>query len=162
MRSSSSLVAEPLNRNPQSFSKVPALLLLMVALLTISACREQEATPAAINTDYVDLRPDRCPEGRRIYPGREGRSCPSGSLTDFSIRQLTDFGGRPRWSRDGTRIVFVLDSRPGAYRCADNIPALLSKSGLEPFCSGIKEWTKSRSRRPPNWRSGHSAYQEVH
>jgi hypothetical protein len=87
----------------------------MVALLTISACREQEATPAAINTDYVDLRPDRCPEGRRIYPGREGRSCPSGSLTDFSIRQLTDFGGRPRWSRDGTRIVFVEGEYAEAY-----------------------------------------------
>ena len=115
MRSSFSFAAEPLSENPRSFSKVPALLLLSVALLTISACREQEATSAAINTEYVDLLPDRCPEEKRIYPGREGRSCPSGSLTDFSIRQLTDFGGRPRWSRDGTRIVFVEGEYAEAY-----------------------------------------------
>jgi Tol biopolymer transport system component len=82
-------------------------LLLSVALIVSSACGKKEHASATVNTDYVDLLPDRCPEEKRIHPGREGRFCPSGSLTNFSIRQLTDFGGRPRWSRDGRRIVFV-------------------------------------------------------
>jgi len=75
---------------------MPWLLLLSFALATVIACGEEEPVSGAINTDYVDLLPDRCPEEKRFYPGREGRLCPSGSLTDFSVRQLTDFGGRPR------------------------------------------------------------------
>ena len=131
MRSSSSFVAEPLKKNPQSFSTVPAFLLLSVALLTVSACREQNVTSTATNTEYGDLLPDRCPGEKRVYPGREGRFCPSGSLTDFSIRQLTDFGGRPRWSRDGTRIVFVEGEYAEAYEidvATERRPALPATS----------------------------------
>ncbi|MBW2268746.1 MAG: hypothetical protein JRH16_09220 [Deltaproteobacteria bacterium] len=89
--------------------------MLSVALVAVLACGEKEDASAVINTDYVDLLPDLCPEENRIHPGREGRFCPSGSLEDFSIRQLTDFGGRPRWSRDGKRIVFVEGEYAEAY-----------------------------------------------
>ena len=85
MRSSCSSVAERLQGNPQGFWKTSALLLLSVAAIALSACGKKEPASAAMNTDYVDLLPDRCPEGKRIYPGREGRFCSSGSLTNFSI-----------------------------------------------------------------------------
>ena len=92
-------------------------LLLLVTGLTMVACAppKKEVHPNPFNVDYVDLHPDRCPEEQRIYPRREGRSCPSGSLTDFTVKQLTDFGGRPRWSNDGKHIAFVEGEYAQAY-----------------------------------------------
>lgn len=89
-------------------------LCLLLSVFGVYSCGGKDDTPA-INTEYIDLKPDQCPSEKRIYPGRAGEFCPSGSLTDFSIRQLTDFGGRPRWSSDGQRIVFVEGEYAEAY-----------------------------------------------
>jgi hypothetical protein len=104
-----------LPRKPRWSAAVHTVLMLSATLGTVPACGRREPAPEPVNVDYVDLLPDRCPPERRSYPGREGRSCPSGSLTDFSIRPLTDFGGRPRWSHDGRRIVFVAGEYAEAY-----------------------------------------------
>lgn len=95
----------PLNR---------ASLGLLLSVFALYSCGGKHPVAVA-NTGYLDLEPDQCPLDNRIYPGRAGEFCPSGSLTDFSIRSLTDFGGRPRWSSDGQRIAFVEGEYAEAY-----------------------------------------------
>lgn len=94
--------------------RLPGRACLLLCVFAVYSCGARDNVPA-FNTDYVDLKPEQCPVEKRIYPGRAGEFCPSGSLTDFSIRPLTDFGGRPRWSSDGQRLVFVEGEYAQAY-----------------------------------------------
>jgi len=69
----------------------------------------------AYNVEYTEIVPDLCPEKDRIYPRLEGRTCVSGNYKYVSIKQLTDFGGRPRFSPDGKKIAFVEEEYEEAY-----------------------------------------------
>ncbi len=69
------------------------------------------------SNDYFDLTPNLCPENCRSYPREYGESFqPSvDNLKYFTITQLTDFGGRPRFSSDGKKIAFAEGEFKEAY-----------------------------------------------
>lgn len=93
--------------------------LVLGFIITLAASAPALALQDLLNSEprnvaFIDLQPDLCPQSQRIYPGRLGESCPSG-LTDYSIQSLTDFGGRPRWNSDGSKIAFVEGEYAQAY-----------------------------------------------
>jgi hypothetical protein len=69
----------------------------------------------AYNVEYTEIVPDLCPEKDRTYPRLEGRACLSGDFKYVSIKELTDFGGRPRFSPDGKKIAFAEGEYKEAY-----------------------------------------------
>ena len=97
------------------FGASPIACLVALLAATPASALANLLNPEPRNVSYIDLQPDLCPPSQRIYPGRQGGSCPSGSLTDYRLRTLTEFGGRPRWNSDGTKLAFVEGEYAEAY-----------------------------------------------
>jgi len=64
---------------------------------------------------YTDLsrQDEEC--GQKVYPCAQGKKCPSGEFSHFTIRRLVEFGERPVWSPDGNKIAFMEKEFGEAY-----------------------------------------------
>jgi len=76
-----------------------ATSLLIVCAIAFVAVAEEPT--------YVDLPGDDPNCAEKFFPAREGGTCASADWSNFTIRQLTDFGERPVFSPDGKRIAFA-------------------------------------------------------
>lgn len=59
------------------------------------------------SSGYVDLPGDSGECAAKVYPREQGLACASGEFDRFTIRRISDYGERPVWSPDGTRIAFM-------------------------------------------------------
>jgi hypothetical protein len=64
---------------------------------------------------YVDLSRNEPECAGKVFLHIEGETCPAGEFDYFVIKQLTDFGERPVWSPDASKIAFMDKEFGDAY-----------------------------------------------
>ncbi len=84
---------------------------MLITLCLLLSCAKGEI----YNVEYTEIFPELCPENNRTYPRLEGRPCISGDFKYVSVKKISDFGGKPRFSPDGNKIAFVGGEYEEAY-----------------------------------------------